>query len=333
MRAVVVPEAGAEPTPTERPVPEPGPDEVRIEVAACGVCGGDAAALEGAAPVSYPRVPGHEYAGRVDAVGAAVERLAPGDRVAVGWYAGHCGTCRACRTGDVTGCPDGTITGVHHDGGWAEYAVAPAAAVAGVPEGLSLREAGPLACAGMTAFNALRRADVVLGDTVAVVGLGGVGHLAVQVAAAAGLETVVVSGSPGKADVATSLGADRVVDTTATDAGGALAEYGGADLVLVTAPAAEAVESAVAGLARGGAVRTVAVTDRSPAVPTGPLVDGRRAVEGWSSGDATDIEDTLAFVARTGVEPVLEPYALEAAATAVRDRRAGEVRFRAVLEP
>ena len=316
----------------ERPVPEPGPDQVRIAVEACGVCGGDSVAREGAPPVEYPRVPGHEVAGRIDAVGDRVSGWTEGDRVAVGWYASHCHSCAACRRGRFTDCENGTIAGVHDDGGYAEFTLANPEALVPVPDGMSAAVAAPLVCAGLTGFNALRNADLVPDDLVAVQGIGGVGHLALQYADAFGHETVALSGSPSKEAAAREFGADHFV-ASETDAGEALSALGGADLVLATAPSRAAIESVLGGLAPRGEVLAVAAPEEPVRVPVGGLINGRRTVRGWSSGHAGDAADTLAFSARHGIDPRVETYPLAEADAAYRAMQDGDVRFRAVLTP
>ncbi len=333
VRAVQVPGPGEGFEVVERPTPEPGPEQVRIAVEACGVCGGDSVPVEDAPPVEYPRVPGHEVAGRVDAVGDRVSQWAEGDRVVVGWYDGYCQTCSACRRGRFTDCENGTIAGVHDDGGYAEFTLATPEALVPVPDGTSATVAAPLVCAGLTGFNALRNADLAPDDIVAVQGVGGVGHLALQYADALGHETVALSRSSSKESPARKLGADHFLDTANTDAAEALSALGGADLVLATAPSRAAIESVLGGLAPRGEVVTVAVPDDPVRVPLGGVVNGRRAVRGWSSGHAGDAADTLQFSARHGIEPRVETYPLAEAGEAFRAMQASEVRFRAVLWP
>jgi D-arabinose 1-dehydrogenase-like Zn-dependent alcohol dehydrogenase len=333
MRAVEVPAAGEPLAVVDRERPTPDAEEVLVAVEACGVCRGDEAALEGAPPVEYPRVPGHELAGTVAATGDAVERVGVGDRVAVGWHGGHCGACRSCRRGAFVTCDDERVTGVHHDGGFAEYAAVPAAAVAAVPDGLAATAAAPLACAGLTAYTGLTGADARPGDTVAVLGVGGVGHVAVAFAAALGYETVALSRGPDKRAAAEELGADTFVDTTASDPAAALADRGGADVVLATAPSAGAYEAVLGGLAPGGTVVAVGAPDDPVAVPVTPMLGARQTLQGWAAGHAGDLEDALAAAVRTGVRPRVETYPLAAAEEALADLRDGTVRFRAVLEP
>jgi D-arabinose 1-dehydrogenase-like Zn-dependent alcohol dehydrogenase len=333
MRAVQVPgpDEGFETVSTERPTP--GPAEVLVSVAACGVCRGDTAVTEGRPPVEYPRVPGHEIAGRIAAVGGDVDRLAVGDRVVVGWHGGHCGTCRQCRRGDFVTCEHERITGIHHDGGYAEAVAVPVAGVARVPDGVDLTAAGPLACAGLTAWTGLTSTDATAGDTVAVQGIGGVGHLAVQFADAMGFETVALSRTAEKEAAALDLGADRFVDTSETDPADALTAHGGADLVLGTAPAGGAFEAVLGGLAPNGDLVAVGAPTDAVSLPVARMLGNRWSLHGWAAGHAGDVEDALAAAARNDVDPWVETYPLDAADAAFGAMRSGEVRFRAVVEP
>ncbi|WP_188869884.1 alcohol dehydrogenase [Halarchaeum rubridurum] len=336
MRAVVAPEESAAFEVVEKPVPEPERDEVRVAVEACGVCGGDDAAREGHAyggGLTYPRVPGHEVVGRVDAVGEDVEEWEAGERVGVGWHGGHCFTCEACRRGDFHSCAHADVMGVQRDGGWAEYTVAPHEAVASVPESFDAVEAAPLLCAGLTTFNALRNSDAQPGDLVAVQGVGGLGHLGIQYAHAAGYETVALSRGTEKKERALALGADHYVDAEAEDPAAKLQELGGASVVLATAPAAPAIESVVGGLGTDGRVVAVGVPEEPVDVHVGALVGTRGAVEGWASGTALDAEETLAFSERRDVTPDVETFDLADAEEAYQRMLDSDVRFRAVLTP
>ena len=289
MTATVVSDPGAEFELVERAVPEPDPGEVRVDIEACGICHSDAFVVEGTYPdVSYPRVPGNEIAGRVDAVGEGVERLSAGDRVGVGRHGGHCFECEPCRRGEFTACENGDITGLTYDGGYAEYATVPAEAVATVPEALDAVDAAPLLCAGVTTYNALRNTDARPGDLVAVQGIGGPGHLGVRYAHAAGFETVALSRSADEEPLALELGADRFLDTTEIDPAERLQELGGASVVLATAPASEAISSVVGGLGLDGSVVVVGVPGDPIEVDGAELVGARSGVEGWASGHARD---------------------------------------------
>jgi NADPH2:quinone reductase len=334
MHAAVVEEPGGDFQFVEREVPEPGPGEVRIAVDACGICHSDAYAKEGTHPgVEYPRIPGHEIAGHVDSVGERVDQWAAGDRVGVGWHGGHCFTCEPCRRGNFLQCEHGEITGITTDGGYAEYAVVPAEAVAAVPESLSAVDAAPLLCAGVTTFNALRNADANAGDLVAVQGVGGLGHLGIQYARAAGFETVAVSRTAEKASLARDLGADHFVDATEQDPAEALQALGGADVVLATAPAEDAISSVVGGLGIDGSVVVVGVPGEPVPVDAGHLVGTRGAVEGWASGHARDSQDTLEFSALREITPEVETYPLAEAGAAYERMIQNEARFRVVVEP
>jgi D-arabinose 1-dehydrogenase-like Zn-dependent alcohol dehydrogenase len=334
MRAAVVPEAGAEFEVVERPVPEPGPGEVRLSVEACGICHSDVFVKNGGYPgVSYPRVPGHEVAGAVDAVGADVESWSEGDSVGAGWHGGHCFTCEPCRRGNFLSCETGEITGLTFDGGYAEFATVPAEALAAVPDGMGAVDAAPLLCAGVTTYNALRNADLRPGDLVAVQGVGGLGHLGLQYAHAAGYETVAVSRSPEKQRLATELGADHFVNAADTDPAAQLRALGGADAVLATAPSSDAIESVVEGIGNGGSVIVVGVPGGPVSVNAGHLIGTAGSVDGWGSGDARDSQDTLEFSSLRGITPETESYPLSEVAAAYERMLANEARFRVVLEP
>jgi len=334
MRAVVVPSGGEGFEHVERPVPEPDPDEVRVAVDACGICHSDAFVVDGGHPaVEYPRIPGHEIAGVVDAVGENVTQWDAGDRVGAGWHGGHCFTCEPCRRGNFLNCENGDITGLTFDGGYAEYATVPSEALAAVPDELDAVDAAPLLCAGVTTYNALRNADLQPGDTVAVQGIGGLGHLGVQYAHAAGYETVAVSRSPDKESLATDLGADHFVDASETDPAAALQELGGADAVLATAPSSEAIASVVGGIGADGSVIVVGVPGEPVSVDAQHLIGTAGAVEGWGSGDARDSQDTLEFSSLRAVTPEVERFGLDDVEAAYDRMIENEARFRVVLEP
>ncbi|MFC4357573.1 alcohol dehydrogenase [Halobium salinum] len=334
MRAVQVPEPGADFEVVETEIPDPAADEVRIEVEACGVCHSDVFVKEGQWPgVEYPRVPGHEIAGYVDAVGDDVTEWNEGDRVGVGWHGGHCFTCEPCRRGDFIACENAGVTGISFDGGYAEYVVAPHEALASMPEDLDATSAAPLLCAGVTTFNSLRNSSAEPGDLVAVQGVGGLGHLGIQFARASGFEVAAVSRGTDKRDLAMELGADHFVDSEAEDPAEALQELGGADVLLATAPSADAIASVVGGLGVEGELLTVAVPGEEVPVSVQALVQGRRRVQGWPSGTAKDSQDTLEFGALRDVESMVETYSLEEAADAYEAMLSGDARFRAVIEP
>jgi len=332
MRAARVSEAGGDFELVDVPVPTPEDDEVRVRVEACGICHSDAFVKEGTFPgIDYPRVPGHEVAGVVDAVGADVDQWAEGDRVGVGWHGGHCFTCEACRNGDFVNCENALVTGISFDGGYAEYMTVPAEAVAKMPDDLSATEAAPLLCAGITTYNALRNQDIQPGDLVAVQGIGGLGHLGVQYAAQMGAEVAALSTSADKEALAHDLGAHHFIDASTGDAAEALQALGGADLILATAPNSAAITDVLGGLGRDGSVVIVAATGEPVEVSPMALIQGRKSVSGWPSGDAQDSEDTLAFSALAEVTPEIETFPLEEAAAAYDRMIHNEARFRAVL--
>jgi alcohol dehydrogenase, propanol-preferring len=333
MRAMVVTRPGGPFELVERAIPQPGRGQVRVRVEACGVCHSDAMTRSGRFPgLTLPRVPGHEIAGRVDAVGEGVTAFAAGDQVGVGWHGGHCFVCGPCRRGQFINCEKARITGVTHDGGYAEYAAVPAESLARLPAGIAAAEVGPLLCAGVTTFNALRHSGARPGDTVAVQGIGGLGHLAIQFAAKMGLRTVALSRGADKEALARQLGAHEYVDTRATSAAEGLARLGGADLVLATAPHADAIAATVGGLKPRGKLLIVAAAFEPLSVPTVALLSGK-TIAGWPSGTAIDSEDTVRFSALTGVHPRIEVFKLEDAEKAFASVMENRVRFRAVLVP
>jgi D-arabinose 1-dehydrogenase-like Zn-dependent alcohol dehydrogenase len=315
-----------------RPVPTPGPGQVLVRVHACGICHSDDFVKTGGFPgLQLPRVPGHEVAGVVEQVGSAVRGWTAGARVGVGWHGGHCFVCDPCRRGDFIVCQQGKVCGISYDGGYADHLVVPAEALARIPDALTDVEAAPLMCAGITTFNALRHSSARPGDVVVVQGLGGLGHLAVQFASRMGFRTVAVARGAEKRALALELGAAEYLDSTTEDVGAALAARGGAQVVLATAPSADAVQQALGGLGNGGELVLVAAVAEPVAVPGLLLIMGRRAVRGWPSGDAKDSEETLAFAAQTGVRPHVETFPLERAADAYERMHSGKARFRAVL--
>ena len=332
MRAVEVREAGAPFEVVEREVPEPAAGQVRIQVEACGICHSDAFVRFGAFPgLQLPRIPGHEIAGRIHAVGAGVTDFNQGDRVGVGWHGGHCFECRFCRKGSFINCERAKITGISHDGGFAEYAVVPSESVARIPEGLNAVEC-PLLCAGITTYNALRSSGARPGDTVAVQGIGGLGHLAIQYAVRMGLRTVAVSHGSDKERLARDLGAHEYVDSSVAGAAEGLQKLGGADVVLATAPNSGAVADAVGGLTARGTLMLVAAPAEPFAVSAFSLLSGRKIV-GWPSGSAVDSEDTMRFSVLAGVKPRTEVFPLERAEEAFTKVMENRIRFRAVLTP
>jgi alcohol dehydrogenase/propanol-preferring alcohol dehydrogenase len=317
----------------EREIPKPGPREVRVKVHACGVCHSDHFVTDGLWPgLAFPRVPGHEVAGVVDATGAEVTRFRAGDRVGIGWHGGHDGTCDVCLQGKFIHCRNASITGISFDGGYQEYLVAPETALARVPDGLDFAEAAPLLCAGVTTFNALRNAGARPGDLVGVQGLGGLGHLGVQYAGAMGFEVVAISRGRDKEAQARALGAHHFVDATRGDFAEAMAGLGGAKVILATAPHAASISALVPGLGLGGCLLIVAAPFEPIQVGAIDLLSRDARVQGWSSGSATDSTDAMAFAAKHGVRAWIERFPLSEAPRAVEAMMKGTVRFRAVLE-
>jgi D-arabinose 1-dehydrogenase-like Zn-dependent alcohol dehydrogenase len=333
MRAAQVPGAKAAFQIVEREIPNPPPGHVRIRVQACGICHSDFLTKEGAWPnIAYPRVPGHEVAGVIDALGAGVAGWKAGDRVGVGWHGGHCGYCDACRRGQFVMCGiAGQISGITMDGGYADFMVAPVGALARVPGALSAAEAAPLLCAGVTTFNAMRNVGARPGDLVAVLGIGGLGHLGVQFAAKAGFETVAIARGRDKEKLARQLGAHHYVDSQTEDPAGELQKRGGAKVILSTVTNAEAMNATIGGLGRDGKFVVLGAPHEPLAVAPVFLIGGRRSVIGWASGSAIDSEDTLAFCALTGVRSMNELYPLERAGEAYDRMMSGQARFRVVL--
>jgi D-arabinose 1-dehydrogenase-like Zn-dependent alcohol dehydrogenase len=332
MKVVQVPKPGASFEIVERDIPQPGPGQVRVQVHACGICHSDQLTKEGLFPgIQYPRVPGHEISGHIDAVGAGVTQWKPGQHVGVGWHGGHCFICESCRRGDFILCLNQKITGISFDGGYEEYMVVPAEAVAAVPDGIAADEAAPLLCAGITVFNAMRNSGTRAGELVAIQGLGGLGHLGVQYARQMGFRTVAIGRGSDKEPLARKLGAHVYVDSGATDAAAELRKLGGARLILATAPDARGISAIAGGLARNGELLVVGVPDQPITTNVMQIVGGRQNIQGWPSGSAIDSEDTLRFSVLTGVRPMIEKYPLEKAAEAYERMRSGKARFRVVL--
>jgi propanol-preferring alcohol dehydrogenase len=333
MKAVQISKANGPFEFVERPIPEVRPGTVRVKVEACGICHSDAFVKFAAFPgVTLPRVPGHEIAGRVDAVGDGVVPWNVGDRVGVGWHGGHCSVCEPCRRGDFVNCNNEKITGISHDGGYAEYVVVPAESLARIPDGLSAEEAAPLLCAGVTTYNSLRQTGARAGDTVAVLGLGGLGHLGVQYAHHMGFRTVALSRGADKAKLAQELGASIYIDTAAGDPAKALQDIGGADVILATAPNADAISAMFGGLKKRGTLMVVGATMEPLKIPALGLLSGK-TVRGWPSGSAIDSEDTMRFSALAKIKPYLERFPLAKAEDAFNKMMSNQVRFRAVLVP
>src|SRR3989442_9219688 len=331
MRVVQVPRANGPFEIVERRVPEPGAGSVRIRVQACGICHSDSLTKEGTLPgIQYPRIPGHEVAGVIDAVGPDTSGWQPGQRVGVGWNGGYCGHCGHCRRGDFFACVTGQVTGITYDGGYAEYLIAPASAVARMPTGLDPVEAAPLMCAGLTTFNALRHSGARPGDVVAVLGLGGLGHLGAPYAARMGFHTIGIARRRDKEPPARRLGAAAYIDSQAQDPAAELQKLGGAAVILATATSGEAIGAVQGGLAING---TLLIVGAAPTLQVSPvlLLSGRRSVKGWYSGTSIHAQDTLAFSARAGVKSMNETFPLERASEAYERMMSGKARFRVVL--
>jgi len=333
MRVVQVTEANGPFSLVERPVPEPRAGEVRIRVEACGVCHSDSFAKTGAFPgMAYPIVPGHEVAGVIDAVGAGVSEWKPGQRVGVGWHGGHCNRCAACRRGKFIDCANHKIPGINMDGGYADYMIAPVEGLALMPDGLKPSEAAPLLCAGITTFNALRNSGARGGDTVAILGIGGLGHLAVQFAAKFGFRTVAIARGADKGPLARQLGAHHYIDSEGGDPAAALQALGGARIILATASNSQAMTRVLGGLGPDGQLLVVGADGAPIQVSPFQLIPARRSVAGWPSGTPADSEDTLKFSAMAGVRPMIETYPLERAAEAYDRMMSGKARFRVVIQ-
>ncbi|OLR93813.1 alcohol dehydrogenase catalytic domain-containing protein [Actinokineospora bangkokensis] len=330
MRAVQFPHPGGPLQLVEREVPEPGPGQVRVTVQACGVCHADTTTRDGAP--AYPIVPGHEVVGVVDALGPDVPGTwAPGDRVGVGRFGGGCGHCDRCRRGDAITCPTGRVPGTTVDGGYADALVVPAAALARVPDALAAEEAATLLCAGVSAFHALRSSPARPGDRVAVLGLGGLGHLAVQFAAKMGCEVIAISRGADKAALARELGAHHHIDPDTVDAGKALSALGGARVVLATTTSGPAVSTALTGLSPRGQVTVLGAAAEPLRVGATALIGAATSITGHPCGTAIDSEDTMRFCVLTGARPLVETLPLERAADAFDRMLSGRARFRVVL--
>ncbi|MBI3835836.1 MAG: alcohol dehydrogenase catalytic domain-containing protein [Planctomycetes bacterium] len=333
MRAVQVSRVGGPLEVTEREISEPSFGFVRLKVEACGICHSDSLTKEGHWPgVQYPRVPGHEIAGSIDALGAGVAGWKVGQRVGVGWHGGHCGRCVSCRRGDFVTCQiSPQIPGITFDGGYAEYVVVPETSLASIPGDLSAADAGPLMCAGITTFNSLRHSGANPGDTVAVLGIGGLGHLAVQFSAKMGFKTIAIARGNDKEPLARKLGAHHYIDSEANDPAAELLKLGGAKIILATATSGKAMSAVLGGLGIDGKLIVLGAAADSFNINPLFLIGGRRAIAGWPSGTSIDSQDTLAFAALTGVRAMIEEYPLERASEAYERMMSGKARFRVVL--
>ena len=331
-RAVQVTAAGGAFELVQKQFADPGPGQVRIRVQACGVCHSDAITKFGLFPgIVYPRVPGHEIAGVLDAVAADVPLFKPGQRVGLGWHGGHCNYCTPCRKGDFILCEKGQISGISFDGGYADYVIAPANALALIPDGLLDADAAPLMCAGVTTYNSLRHSGAKPGDLVAILGMGGLGHLGVQFAAKSGYRTVAIARGEDKAPLAKQLGAHIYIDSTTQDFAAELQKLGGAVVIVSTLTNAESLTAAVGGLGPNGKLVILGVPDKPFQANAIPLVMGNRSIAGWASGTGMDSEDTLNFSALANVKATIETFPLEKANEAFNRMMSGKARFRVVL--
>jgi D-arabinose 1-dehydrogenase-like Zn-dependent alcohol dehydrogenase len=332
MKVVQVPKPGADFELVERDIPQPGPGQVRVRVLACGVCHSDVLTKEGHYPgITYPRVPGHEVAGVIDELGPQVTSWKKGERVGVGWHGGHDGTCLNCRRGDFIHCAQQKVCGIHYDGGYQEFMLAPIEALARLPEGLDPADAAPLMCAGVTTFNSLRHAGAMPSDLVAVQGIGGLGHLGVQFAKKFGYRVAAMGRGPQNAALAKKLGADLYIDTVATDAAAELQKLGGAKVILATAPSGKSMSGLVGGLSANGTLLVVGAGPDAIEVSPLALIGGSRRILGWPSGVPTDSEDALRFAELTGVRPMIEKFPLEKAAEGYARMMSGKAEFRVVI--
>ena len=315
----------------ERTVSEPAAGEVRIRVEACGVCHSDSGTVEGLFPINWPRVPGHEAVGRIDALGSGVQGWTVGQRVGVGFLGGPCGYCEFCRDGDLVNCRNQEYTGIHHDGGYAEIMLAKASGLMSIPDGMESADAAPLLCAGITTFNALRNSPAKAGDLVAVLGIGGLGHLGVQYARRMGFEVVAIGRGSESTELAKKLGAHHYIDSAASDPAAALQALGGAKVILITASGGTTIATSFKGLRPGGVSIDVGVGPEPIEISSMDLIFGERKLAGSLTGNAATGDATLRFSALSGVTAMIETVPLEQAATAYAKMMAGKARFRMVL--
>ncbi len=333
MRAVQVPGPKKPFELVEKEIPVPKKGSVRVKVQACGVCHSDSFTKEGAFPgIQYPRVPGHEIAGVIDALGEDAGDWKVGQRVGIGWHGGHCKICESCRRGDFMTCSKPQIPGITYDGGYAEYLVAPIEALALIPDSLSPVEVGPLMCAGITTFNALRHSGAIAGETVAILGIGGLGHLAIQFAVKMGFRTVAIARGKEKQPLAKKLGAHHYIDSESQNVSEELKKLGGAKVILSTVTNNQAINAAIEGLAINGKLLNVGIPEDPLSVSVLWLIGGRRSVAGWPAGTSIESQDTLSFSALSGVRSMNQVFPLEKAAEAYELMMSGKARFRVVLQ-
>ncbi len=334
MKVVQVAKPNSELELVERDIPDPKPRHVRIKVQACGICHSDMFTVAGAFPgIQYPRVPGHEVVGIIDAVGAEVPEWKTGMRVGVGWHGGHCGHCASCRRGDFITCTTAQIPGISYDGGYAEYMLAPFEALASIPQDMTSEDAAPLLCAGITTFNALRHSGAGSGDVVAILGIGGLGHMGVQFAAKMGFKTIAIARGADKGPLAKKLGAHVYIDSAAQNAAAELTKLGGAKVILATVTDARTMSAVIGGLGIDGKLLVAGASGEPIEVSPLMLIGARRSIAGWPSGTASDSEDTLQFSVLSNVRPMIETFPLAKAKEAYQHMMSGKARFRVVLIP
>lgn len=332
MRAVQVTEAGGKFELVERDIPKPADGQALIKVQACGVCHSDSFVKEGHWPgLQYPRVPGHEVAGVIEAVGNGVKDWKVGQRVGVGWYGGHCTECESCRRGDFVVCQRGLVAGISYDGGYADYMIAPVQALAAIPDELTAIEAGPLLCAGITTFNALRNSIARPGDTVAILGIGGLGHLAVQFAKRMGFRTIAIARGKEKEELAKKLGAHHYIDSKSSNVADELKKLGGAKVVVATVTNSDAMAATIGGLGVDGTLMVLGASGEPFTFNALQMLGSRLAIKGWASGTAIDSEDTLKFSVMTDVRSMNEEYPLDRAEEAYERMMSGKAKFRVVI--
>jgi len=332
LRSVQIPRPQGSFEIVERAKPEPENRQVRIRIQACGICHGDSVTKDGLFPnIKYPIVPGHEIIGIIDAVGDDVIQWKTGQRVGVGWFGGHCGYCKSCRRGDFVTCQYAQVPGISYDGGYADYMVAPMEALASIPEELRSIEAAPLMCAGITTYNALRNSGARVGDVVAILGIGGLGHLGVQYAAKMGFNTVAIGRGKDEEELVKRLGARKYIDNRSQDSVQELNKLGGAKVILATVPSGKAMSAVLGGLSVNGKLIVIGASDEPIEASPTLLLSGRRSIVGWPSGTSIDSQDALSFSVLAGIRPMTEVFPLEEVADAYNQMISGRARFRAVL--
>src|SRR5580698_2473058 len=332
MKAAQISKAAGDFEIVEREIPKPGAGHVLIKVLACGVCHSDVLTKEGLWPgIQFPRVPGHEVAGVIEELGEGVSGWTKGQRAGVGWHGGHDGTCLQCRRGDFGNCRNLKITGISYDGGYQQYMVAPIEALVAIPDSLKDVEAAPLLCAGITTYNALRHSGALPGDLVAVLGIGGLGHLGIQFANKFGYKVAAIGRGSENAVLAKKLGANVYIDSQATNAAEELQKLGGAQVILATAPSSKAMSQLIDGLGPNGELMVIGATFDPIEVTPVQLISGSKTIQGWAAGTPADSEDTLRFAELSGVRAMIETYPLEKAAEAYARMMSGNAQFRVVL--